>query len=377
MGGHPDRARVEIVGRIYEAAEDPLIWSDVLRLLGAEFGSTVNVFTLNDKTAPLSEVAVSDGGDPKWEREYNDYYFSTNIVFRRLMPLMKPGRTISSSEAITDHELIRSEYYQDFLRRRDVFYLLGGVLTASPTANAVLTLARSKRLGPWSESDKNMLAFLNPHIQRAVRLSGRFARMRQERDELLNRLTMGVIVLGESGRVEFLNRAAERILKKKDGLCWSENGISAIHAGEATHLRSLISGAKSTAAGKGALGAGSLAISRSSADRPYSVMVAPLRPTPASPLTQTPRVALFISNPEDSRPSNLQRLGAMFSLTPAESRLADKLLQGKGLAEAANLLGITVQTARVHLKRVFGKTFTCRQSELMRLLLSSPAGLRD
>jgi hypothetical protein len=110
------RAFVEIIGRIYEAAEDPLIWPDVLRRLGNEFGSTVNVFTLNNKESPLSEVAVSDGGDPKWEKEYNDYYYSTNIVIKRLMPLLKPGQVISSADAISNDELLNSEYYQDFLR---------------------------------------------------------------------------------------------------------------------------------------------------------------------------------------------------------------------------------------------------------------------
>lgn len=40
---------VEIVGRIYDAAENPVAWSDVLHTLGKQFGSTVNVFTLRDK----------------------------------------------------------------------------------------------------------------------------------------------------------------------------------------------------------------------------------------------------------------------------------------------------------------------------------------
>ena len=370
------RAFVEIIGRIYEAAEDPLIWPDVLRRLGNEFGSTVNVFTLNNKESPLSEVAVSDGGDPKWEKESNDYYYSTNIVFKRLTPLMKPGQVISSADAISNDELLNSEYYQDFLRRGDVFYLLGSVVSATVTSNAVLTLARSQRYGPWSAADKENLTFLTPHLQRAVRLSAKFARLGQERDELLNRLPMGVIVLGESGRVEFLNRAAEAILEKKDGLCCRANCISAVDSNESDHLRSIISGAKSTTGGKGTCG-GSLSISRSSGCRPYSVMVAPLRPAPTSYLSQTQGVAIFISDPEASQPTNLERLAAMFALTPSESRLADRLIQDQSLAEAADALGITIQTARVHLKRIFGKTDTSRQSELMRLLLSSPASLRD
>ncbi len=84
-----------IIGRIYEAAENTLIWSEVLRLLGSAFGSTVNVFVLSDKKSPLSEVVVSEGGDSQWEREYDSYYHSTNIVLQRLQPLMAPGLVVS------------------------------------------------------------------------------------------------------------------------------------------------------------------------------------------------------------------------------------------------------------------------------------------
>ncbi len=368
---------VEIISRIYEAAEDPRVWSNVLSLLGNEFGSTVNVFVLNDRQSPLSEVVVSDGADPKWEQEYNDYYHSTNIVLQRLAPVMSPGQVISSADAFRDTELLKSEYYQDFLRRRDVFYLMGGVVSATPTSNALLTLARSQRHGAWTSREKDSLAFFIPHLQRAARFSGNFARMRQERDEVLNRFAMGVIILNESGRIDFLNRSAEALLAKKDGLCRTSQGISAIDPSQSARLRTMILGARLTASRKGMGGGGSLSITRSSGSRPFSVLVAPLMPTSAAPLSQLPRVALFITDPDAVQPTNLERLTAIFDLTPAESKMADQLVQGKSVAEAAEELGVTTQTARVHLKRIFEKTGTGRQSELMRLLLNSPAALRD
>ncbi len=62
----------------------------------------------------------------------------------------------------------------------------------------------------------------------------------------------------------------------------------------------------------------------------------------------------------------------LFSLTPTEARMADLLLQGLEMREAAERLRISLATARFHLKRVFVKTHTHRQSELMRLMLSLP-----
>lgn len=63
-------------------------------------------------------------------------------------------------------------------------------------------------------------------------------------------------------------------------------------------------------------------------------------------------------------------------MTPTESKVAIALLQGASLETAAEQLGMRVQTARVHLKRVFGKTETRRQGELIRLLLVSAGSVR-
>jgi DNA-binding CsgD family transcriptional regulator/PAS domain-containing protein len=373
----PDSNLLAIIGRIYEAAENPLIWSEVLRLLGNAFGSTVNVFVLSDKKSPLSEVVVSDGDDLQWEREYDSYYHSTNIVLGRLQPLMTPGLVVSSGDHFADSEILNSEYFQDFLRRRDVFYLLGGVVSSTPTSNALFTLARSRKRHPWTSAEKEVMSSLMPHLQRAARFSSYFATIQQEHDEILNRLPMGIIVLNESGKVEFLNRAAEVIVRKKDGLCCDANGIHAVDPTQSAHLRALISNARLTAAGKAAVGGGSMSVTQTLSGRPLSVLIAPMMPSAASPLSHSPRVAIFITDPEAPQPTNIERLAGMFDLTPAESRMAGQLLEGKSVIEAADALGITQQTARVHLKRIFGKTYTNRQSELMRLLLSSPAALLD
>lgn len=372
----PDSSLLAIIGRIYEAAETPLIWSEVLRLLGNAFGSTVNVFVLSDKKSPLSEVVVSDGADPKWEREYDNYYHSTNIILQRLRPFLAPGLVLSSADHFADREILESEYYQDFLRRRDVFYLIGGLVTSTPTSNALLTMVRSRRR-PWTSDERDLVSSLMPHMQRAARFSSYFATIQQEHDEILNRLPMGIIVLNESGKAEFLNRAAEAIVGKKDGLCCDANGVYAVNPTESAHLRALISSAKLTAGGKGGLGGGSMSVTQTISRRPLSVLIAPMMPSAASPLSHSPRVAIFITDPEASQPTNIERLAVMFDLTPAESRMAGQLLQGSSVIEAADALGITRQTARVHLKRIFGKTYTNRQSELMRLLLNSPATLRD
>ena len=71
-----------------------------------------------------------------------------------------------------------------------------------------------------------------------------------------------------------------------------------------------------------------------------------------------------------------------FGLTPAEARLALHLVAGETLRSAAVKLSISYETARTCLKSIFNKTGTCRQAELVIVILTAlpdclgaPAGL--
>lgn len=96
---------------------------------------------------------------------------------------------------------------------------------------------------------------------------------------------------------------------------------------------------------------------------PYGPVSAPLK-----------RTALLILR-DPARPAMLPvgDLERLFGLSPAEARLATRLADGDGLDEAAQLLGISRNTARSQLQSVFAKTGVNRQGDLVRLLLSSVA----
>lgn len=65
---------------------------------------------------------------------------------------------------------------------------------------------------------------------------------------------------------------------------------------------------------------------------------------------------------------DLSLLKPLAGLTPAEIAFCQRLTLGDSVADAAEQLGITVQTARTRLKSIFHKTNTTRQGQLMLLL---------
>ena len=71
-----------------------------------------------------------------------------------------------------------------------------------------------------------------------------------------------------------------------------------------------------------------------------------------------------------------QRLAAaavVYGLSPGQLRLAKLVVDGHDLADAARELGISVNTARTHLQRIFDKTGVRSQPALVRVLLSAGA----
>ena len=61
---------------------------------------------------------------------------------------------------------------------------------------------------------------------------------------------------------------------------------------------------------------------------------------------------------------------AAFGLSDGQLAVAELIADGKDLASAAAALGITVNTARTHLRRMFDKTGVRSQTALLRVILS-------
>ena len=62
------------------------------------------------------------------------------------------------------------------------------------------------------------------------------------------------------------------------------------------------------------------------------------------------------------------RLRDVYTLTAAETKLVASMLDGAALPQVAIRLGIGHSTTRTHLKNIFAKTQTHRQSELLQLV---------
>lgn len=80
------------------------------------------------------------------------------------------------------------------------------------------------------------------------------------------------------------------------------------------------------------------------------------------------KVILSILSFDSERVSDPRLLKKLFGFTPAESRLAILLINGRSVIESAEEIGIRISTVREQLSAIFSKTGTSRQPELISML---------
>lgn len=85
------------------------------------------------------------------------------------------------------------------------------------------------------------------------------------------------------------------------------------------------------------------------------------------------RMILISLRDQDKSRNAIAPAAIAYGITPAQARLASLIVDGKDVVEAATVLGISVNTARTQLKRMFKKTGAHNQPSLVRAILMAAA----
>jgi DNA-binding CsgD family transcriptional regulator len=174
----------------------------------------------------------------------------------------------------------------------------------------------------------------------------------------------GAMLVAGEGRPQVANRAALTILNKQDGLLLANTGLVADRATDTRLLLKLLQDAIQSPE-QGEPKESPVTLPRKNA---RSALIVRVVPGPGLDCWPNPdnRSALVMMYDQDlGLDVNVPMLSQIYGLTRGEAALAASLMRGKSIDEAADELFISPHTARTHLKRIFMKTDTHRQSELV------------
>ncbi len=312
---------------------------------------------------------VSVGLDPDAIRAYHSQYGKYDPQIPQISQVV-PGRIYLGPECCPPEYFRRTEYFNDFAKKHDIsLYCAIPTSKTTESLEAVTVYTGFQDELPGKEA-LDVVAFMVPHLQRALYLRRRLldlTAMNCSLESALDLMDYGIVLLGSNGLVSRMNHRAQTLLRLVDGLRLQDGAIVCALSSESARLRSLIQTSIMTTNGSGTASGGSMLVSRNGL-RPLSITVSPLKDSGILSF-ERPAVVVFLYDPDSKVCPPIDLLQQGYGLTPAESRLALTLVEGHSLKQAAEMSGVSHNTVRSQLKSIFIKTNVRHQGELVRLLL--------
>jgi DNA-binding CsgD family transcriptional regulator len=372
--------RLSLVQGLLAAPGSTEGWERFLTQLCDAFHGSAAKFiahSLGSPDALTANVSIAVRTDERAVDEYQQHWCRYDPWRNAMSPEVKAGTVLVGDELIARDRIRRTAFYNEFARKYESTQCLAGILEMSPRRISNVSVNRPDSSKRFDGDDANLLGWLMPHLCRAIEVHRRLCGaelMTAHASAALDRVPFGVILIAENGAVVSMNRAAQTILRVRDGLTFDRGELEGATPSITARLRAVMHSAIRTSKGETLDGETALPLPRPSGRRPLSVLIAPL-PAVRAAFTADAAAAVFVSDPDAAIAPVASVIRSLYNLTWAESKLVRCLVRGLSVEDAASELGLTEQTTRSRLKTIFEKTNTHRQAELVRMVLTSAAAV--
>ncbi|HTC91346.1 MAG TPA: helix-turn-helix transcriptional regulator [Bryobacteraceae bacterium] len=361
---------LEIIGLIYDAVADASLWQKVLdTFIQATQGIGGSLFVGDPRMDAYAFVRRYRMSEEEAALYFERYAASDGWALR--VAGLPEGFVGASHDIWSEDDMLKSPAYQGFYGPRNWHYGMGGIFLRTSTGVSAMTMLREKEKGPCGEPEMALLRTLLPHLRRAALLHSELTSLRSQRAVFLvhlDRYPQAFLLIDAERRLLVANTPGREILGLRDGFRLEGGQIRLAWSKEDSTLREVV---REIAINRESP-VSRLSVTRPSQASPYRLLLMPVPSFGAAPLgISQPAVAMVIINDDGGFSPDTSALSALFSLTPAEVRVTSLLVQGRSTEEIATELGVSLETVRTHVRRVFSKTATNRQGELIALVLRS------
>jgi len=362
------------VASIYESIGDPDALADMVRRFTVIGESRATQFGFLDRTGTWLQASIPDL-DPTVLVDYLQHYVNHDPRHRFLFTqTCDPGRFHPCTEMVADYKAFDRTQFANELEKNGCRYLLATVFPVGPQILGGIGLMRAKRDGVYDSHDVTSMSRFLPHIQRASRIHFRMGRLEStltSMEALFDRFSTPIVLTDRAGRLRHANAAGHEALRKATYLVVRNGHVGPACIRLSEQFDRLVSAAVSQELSKKVLDQGSVMRLLDANGRAAFLTVYSVRGQPKLVGMAQAEVAFCLTYVNATPAVDASRLQAAFGLTPAETRLADRLIRGQDLREIAEHLGLSRETIKTQLSSLFTKTATHRQAELVARLLSS------
>jgi DNA-binding CsgD family transcriptional regulator/PAS domain-containing protein len=360
-----------LVGDIYDAALEPSRWGGVLcDLRDFVGGSAAWVFSKDTTTKSLNMYYDCGGVDRHYQQLYRDHYAKFDPLTGGQV-LAEIGRPISTADIMAPDEFETTRFCQEWRRPQGLIDFATAALDKSANGAALFGVFRQERQGPVDDDMHRRMRQIVPHIRRAVLIARAVELKTAEVSafaDTLDGISAGMFLVDAHGQIVHANASGQAMLDERSVLRAGGGRLAAIEPGANHELNQTVALA---GGGDATVGVKGIAVPLTTRDGEHYV-------AHALPLTSGERrragagyaavAALFVRKGGLGAPTPPAAIARLYKLTPSELRVLFAVVEIGGVPEVAEALGISEATVKTHLHRLFGKTDTRRQADLVKLV---------
>lgn len=373
----PSDPEEQLIQQIYAAAYDPTQWVGVMEKLAEATGGLRGCLSRIDMDTRCNVEAILLRSDPAWVDAFGQHFSQINVFTAADDPSVRdPRRVITDEDCVSRDDYHASEFYNDFMRPQEVdrslFIRVGRAGSIATNINI-----GHREGGAFESSDLELAARLQPHMARSYQISLNFPladRVQRHLSDALQHSPHAVFLVDADCALAHANAAGERLLARDRGLILVKGRLTPAQSDAARRFEALVGQA---AHRTGLRVGGTMSVPRPGARFPLALRTAPL-PLDDGPIFRASApVLVCVTDLEADVVTPARELQDLFGLTAAEVRLAAAVFEGLTLPEAAEKFGVSTNTVRFQLARIFDKTGVSRQAELVKLIMrvaGNPAG---
>ncbi len=365
---------------IYDAAMEPRLWAPLFEQLEKTLRTPFCVLRVEDVANRSCSFVAERGFDASYLRSYQDHYVYRNPFMVGGSAALRSGVIQDDAMMVPERTLLTSEFYNDWMVPQGAKYGVNATIVVDQHVASLLTLIRSDSDDRFDRDDHALLRSLMPHLQQAVHIHQRVSALQllvAAQQSALDSWPLGLIILTDDGRVLQMNRTAEEVVRRGDGLTTGPDGrLKAMHADDTARLGGAILGTLRRPRGKRAPASDVVTLRQRQSTNLLRLTVAPLSLHRTIFPDSRGATVIFISDPDLGTEPDQLLMRRLYGFTKKEARVAALLIGGADVKTVADRLGLSFHTVRTHVQHVLHKADCRKQTEFVRVALQGPLALR-
>ncbi len=363
-----------MIATFYGLAAGASVAEQALEHIAGLTGSDKAFIGTYDFNSNKGRIEAAFNIEEHYIQSYQEYYSQQNPWLRQSQYFQAEGLVWIGSEILPPEQLTQSEFYELFLSPQAILHTLHAVIRVDGGMLTHVVLTRRPEEDDFLPAQVELCRLFARHAKHAMQArEAVYARnlVRRGLSEIMSQRGIGAAIVDAEGRPLYANETCIEIIEELNASgTINHHDPTPTGRGRAQRLElpREIQKRMGEVSAKCPI---TIVCEKDEGDYPIVFHIHQVALHDAFSAMNQIAYAIVAMDPERAIHLDAESISQAYQLTPSEARVSALIAVGERIEAAAAVLGITPSTARTHLKRIFEKTRTNRQAELVKLLLDT------